>query len=363
MKKEINQPNPDFSRFRKAVLCQGEPDRLPFVELFVDPEIMGTLLEEPLSVPELKDSDSVKKYIRQQIRYWYEYGYDYVSISLDLGMPLKRVTVADTASLSRGKREWVDQSVALIKNWEDFEKYPWPEPRTINYFPIEYAARNLPSGMKIIEWVRGILQWTLQIMGFENFSYILIDQPELVENVFKKIGNVLVHMCSTLADMDKVGALWVGDDMGYRSGTLISPQLLRKYIFPWYKKIADIAHAHELPFLFHSCGNLEEIMNDLIDFVGIDAKHSFEDAIMPVTEVKKKYGNRICVLGGVDMDLLARGETRKVRDYVRRVIQECAPGGGYCLGTGNSVANYLKIENYVAMLDEGWKHGKYPIEV
>jgi len=104
-------------------------------------------------------------------------------------------------------------------------------------------------------------------------------------------------------------------------------------------------------------------MNDLIDFVGIDAKHSFEDAIMPVTEVKKKYGNRICVLGGVDMDLLARGETRKVRDYVRRVIQECAPGGGYCLGTGNSVANYLKIENYVAMLDEGWKHGKYPIEV
>jgi len=101
-------------------------------------------------------------------------------------------------------------------------------------------------------------------------------------------------------------------------------------------------------------------MDDLVDYVGIDAKHSFEDEVKPVWEVKAKYGERVAILGGVDMDKLARSPTDRLRRYVDEVVRRCAPGGGYALGSGNTIANYVKLENYLAMLEEGEKYGRYP---
>jgi uroporphyrinogen decarboxylase len=170
---------------------------------------------------------------------------------------------------------------------------------------------------------------------------------------------MLTGIWNTVAGMDRVGALWLGDDMGFKTGTLISPDCLRRYVFPWQKKLVEITHAHGLPFLLHSCGNLRGIMEDLIEEVGIDAKHSFEDVIMPVTEAKALYGDRIAILGGVDVNMLCQSTEEEVRAYVRNVLNHCMPGGGYALGTGNSVANYIPLKNYVAMLDEGRQHGVY----
>lgn len=363
VKLPIDHPQPDFSRFQKAIFRQGEPDRVPFIELMVDPEIVQAILEEPVSKPQPHNKEENKHYIDQQIRLFYSLGYDYVPVRVDTGLVRKRAKTTDTAVFSRGEREWVNQSVGLITNWQEFENYPWPKSEDVDYFPVEYAAKNLPSGMKIIPRSSGVLEWTMWLMGYENFSYALRDEPQLVESVIGKIGTHLVNIYDNLAEIEEVGAFFFCDDMGHRTGTLISPEDLKKYILPWHKKIARIAHKKDLPFLLHSCGNLEAIMDDLISYVEIDAKHSFEDAILPVHLVKEKYGDKICILGGVDMDVLARAEEEKLRKYVRDIIKNCAPGGGYCLGSGNSIANYVKLENYLIMLEEGWLQGRYPIEV
>jgi len=107
----------------------------------------------------------------------------------------------------------------------------------------------------------------------------------------------------------------------------------------------------------HCCGNVLEIMDDLIEVVKIDAFHSFQDVIVPVGEFKKRYGNTIAILGGVDMDKLSRLEEQNLRNYVRGILDECMSGGRYALGSGNSIANYIPIENYLIMLEEGlrWK--------
>ena len=80
-------------------------------------------------------------------------------------------------------------------------------------------------------------------------------------------------------------------------------------------------------------------------------------SIEDVIEAKQTYGRRIALLGGIDLDFLCRADEKAVRQRVRRTLEACMPGGGYCLGTGNSVANYVPLENYLAMLDEGrrWK--------
>jgi uroporphyrinogen decarboxylase len=135
--------------------------------------------------------------------------------------------------------------------------------------------------------------------------------------------------------------------------------MLRRWVFPVYRKMAEIAHSRDSLYLLHSCGDIHLIMDEIIDYIKIDAKHSFEDTYLPVTEAKRLYGDRIALIGGVDMDMLARGTPSQLRKYVSHVLKACKPGGGYLLGSGNTVANYVPLENYLTMLDVGLQEGWY----
>ena len=95
-------------------------------------------------------------------------------------------------------------------------------------------------------------------------------------------------------------------------------------------------------------------MEDLIDDVKVDAKHSFEDTIEDVCEVKNTYGQRIALLGGIDVDFLCRADEPAIRKRVRKTLDACMPGGGFAIGSGNTVANYVPLDNYLAMVDEAW---------
>jgi uroporphyrinogen decarboxylase len=122
--------------------------------------------------------------------------------------------------------------------------------------------------------------------------------------------------------------------------------------------MAEFAHRAGHPYLLHACGNLTTIMPDLIDDVKIDARHSFEDTIETVVDAKRRYGDRIALLGGLDVDFMCRSDEAAIRQRVRDTLDVCLPGGGYCLGTGNSVANYIPLDNYLAMLDEGRRYSR-----
>jgi uroporphyrinogen decarboxylase len=152
----------------------------------------------------------------------------------------------------------------------------------------------------------------------------------------------------------------MGDDLGYASGTIVSPKVLRQKFLPQTGRIVDLVHRAGKLFLLHTCGNVYDIMDDLIR-LGIDAKHSFEDKIMPVEEVYRRWGGRLALVGGVDIHLLASGTEAQVRRRTREILDVCGTGGGYVLGTGNSVANYLPLGNYLAMLDEGhrWNRERF----
>ena len=81
-----------------------------------------------------------------------------------------------------------------------------------------------------------------------------------------------------MASIDVVGALTLGDDMGFKTQTLLSPAVYREYLFPWYRKLVETVHSHGKPIILHACGNLSEVMEDIIG-CGWDARHSFEDVI------------------------------------------------------------------------------------
>jgi len=345
---------PNFDRVLTVVYRQGEPDRVPFFELFHDAEIMAAVMGSP-------PPSDMEAHRRWRLEFFTKLHYDYMNAYHTVNFPLVPALLAeDTAEHSRGQRSWEDEHHGPIARWEDFEKYPWPEVRDADFEDIEKCAAILPDGMKVTTTLPGgVLENLIRLMGYEPLCYALIDQPDLVQAVVDKIGEIELAMYKKLCQFEHVGLLWLNDDLGFKTQTMISPEHLRRYVFPWHKRLVDYAHAHGKPVALHACGNLREIMADLIDVVGIDAKHSFEDVIQPVADFKRQYGHRVAALGGIDVDVLARREEDYVRQYVRRVIEECAPGGGWALGSGNTVANYVPLRNFLAMLDEGRKVGVY----
>jgi uroporphyrinogen decarboxylase len=362
------KPEPRFDRLLAVLRREGEPDRIPFLELFADPEIIETVLGKPvprMAAPEPVPlgKEALACYCDRLIEFSLVLGYDYVvslvasGASYDYGF----LGAQDTAAISRGQRSWAREAQGLITSWEDFEKYPWPTNEPESYWMIEYLTNHMPEGMKLMPHGGTILEPVTWLMGYETLALALYDQPDLLETMFDRIGQLALENCETLCQFDGVGAVWISDDIGHRSGPMIAPEHLRHYVFPWWKRLAKCIHSHGLPVPLHSCGDLTVVMDDIIDDVGIDAKHSYEDTFLPVGEAKRRYGDRIALLGGIDMDFLCRASEEQVREYVRRVIDVCGPGGGYALGTGNTVANYVPVRNYLAMLDEGRRYGTYPL--
>jgi uroporphyrinogen decarboxylase len=352
MSKSLWEPN--FDRMMTVLRREGEPDRVPFFELFHDVQIMEAVLGRP--VPQ--DPHEWRKF---RIEFMTRLGYDYVVGYHTFSFPRAETLLADdTAILSRGKRGWRDEHHGPIESWEDLEKYPWPRIEDASFEDIEKLEPMLPDGMKVTTTLPGgVLENLVALMGYEPLCYKLVEDPDLVQAVADKIGEGEMAVYKAVADFEHIGALWLNDDLGFKTQTMISPDDLRRFVFPWHKRLVEYAHQHGKLVMLHACGNLSEVMEDLIEDVGIDAKHSFEDVIQPVAEFKRQYGHQIAVLGGIDVDMLARGSEEQVRQYTRRVIEQCAPGGGWALGSGNSVANYIPVENFLAMLDEGRKVGVY----
>lgn len=351
------RPDPDYTRLLRALRRQGDPDYVPFLELFADPEVIATILGEPVITRVGTNREALEKSLDQEIQFWHLLGYDAVWQGPILELPdLLRLTADNTASLAHDKRRWVDEKSGVITNWADFECYPWPCTADADLYPMEYVAQHLPEGMAIIAAIDGVLEPVMWLMGYETLALAIYDQPDLAEAMFDKIAEIYVPLARTLVEMDRVVALWMGDDMGFRTGPLIAPDHLRKFVFPIQKQVTEIAHERSIPFLLHSCGNLETVMDDLIDDVGIDARHSFEDVIEPVESFTARYGERVAVIGGVDVDLLARRTEEQVRARTREILEACSPSRGYVLGSGNSIANYIPPRNFLAMIDEGWQY-------
>lgn len=336
---------PNYENFLKAVTRSGRPERLPFYEHLASPGFVARRTGTPF---ESMSPDSLD-YWRVYVDFWLGMGFDVVPMEVGLNCPLPEPH-RTPGSVSQGSEERI-----CIRSWEDYERYPWPSeeaPIAFRYF--EMAAELLPEGARIVGGVgAGPYEWSTYMLGVVGMSLLLFDQPDLVEEVCRRIGSLHLAALRQLAQMDAICALRQGDDLGFKTSTFLKPDDLRRLIFPIYRKMAAIAHAAGKPFVLHSCGNLNEVYPDIIDGCKIDAKHSFEEVILPVEEFKRLYGDRCTPLGGLDVDMICRAPRDELLAYTRRKVEQCYGDGWWALGTGNSLTDYMPVENFLMVLEEG----------
>ncbi len=341
--------NPDIEQF-KFTLKRGKAAYVPIAELGIHPIMKERLLGRPI------------KSLKDDVDFWYKAGYDYIKLQpiADFNpgklflQDNENSTIDDDGAVSRN---WATEGKGIITSLNDFVNYIFPKKEDFNYSNFEKVRELLPEGMGVIGQYGDIFTMVWELMGFEQFSYALFDNPELLDALFDKIGNLVLSMFEYFAESDAVDVIWYSDDIAYISGLMISPAILRKYFFPWLKKIGDMAKSSNKPLIYHTDGLLFDVMDDIID-CGVDALHPIEPQAMAIAEVKQRYGDRLCLIGHVDVDLLARGSTEQVREQVRKNIEEAAYNGGYCVGSGNSIPDYVKYENYIAMLEAAQEFGR-----
>ena len=341
--------NPNIEVF-KQTLKRQKGIYVPVAELGIHFSMMERFLGRPIQ--NLKD----------EVDFWHKSGYDYIKLQPRADFNPGQLFLQDSENATFNddgtiSRNWATEGKGVISSWEDFEKYEFPKRSDFDYGKFEEVVAYLPEGMGIIGQYGDIFTMVWEMMGFENFSFALYDNAELVQAMFDKIGDLVFSMFENFAECDAVDVLWYSDDIAYASGMMLSPAVFRQYFFPWLRKIGDLARSSNKPFIYHTDGNVFDTMEDIIDS-GVDALHPIEPQAMDIAEVKERFGDRLSLIGHVDVDLLARGTPAEVRRKVRENIEVAGYNGGYCVGSGNSVPDYVKYENFIAMLEAAREFGR-----
>ncbi|MGE5401601.1 MAG: uroporphyrinogen decarboxylase family protein [Ignavibacteriales bacterium] len=340
--------SPDINNFVKT-LWGGKGDFIPMCELGVHPQIKKRIIGRPVVT------------LEDDIEFWHKTGYDYVKIQpiADFN-PLKigasdNVTYKEDGSL---QIKWASESQGVISTFEDFEKYKFPDKNDFDYSKFERVRKLLPEGMGVIGQYGDIFTMTWEMMGFEGFSMALFENPGLIDALNTKLGNLVLSMFEYFAQSDAVDVIWFTDDIAYTNGLLMGPDVLDRYFFPWLKKIGDLAKKYNKPLMYHTDGVLWDVFDRIVG-CGVNALHPIEPKAMDIKDVKEKYGDKLCLIGHVDVDLLCRGTKEEVRNKVRENIEKAAYNGGYCIGSGNSIPEYVNFDNYLALIEASKEFGKY----
>lgn len=160
--------------------------------------------------------------------------------------------------------EWTQEGRGAIATWEEFEAYPWPDPRHADLAVLDYMERVLPKDMRVFHVV-DIWEVVRDSMGFETLCFALYEEPRFVEAIFERVGGFVEKVVAACLDYNCYGAVYLSDDLAYRTSLMIAPDQIRRLVMPWHKRIADLAHAHGKLFFFHCCGDMYDLIDDYID--------------------------------------------------------------------------------------------------
>lgn len=341
----MNERN-DLTRLRHAIELRGRLDRPPVVELHVDAPVKEAYLGRPI----VGAADEAE--------FWVGAGYDSVPIAVGI-LQVGGVAGGNVADRRRGQYtvygdgeseiQWAAEGAGVIRSLDDVRSFDWPDPEQIDISALDEVAEHLPDEMGVVAVIGKLFTPTWMMLGFEGFAQAWAFDRDLIRAVLDRVVEAQWRTFERVIELPRVVGVWHSDDLAYGTGLLVSPDFFREFIFPWYRKMGDICRERGLLYAFHSDGDLRPVLDDLID-CGFQALHPIEPQAMDIREIKQLTRGKLCLLGNVDVDLLARGTPEQIREVVRANIRDLTDDGGYCVGSANSVTAYVPLRNYRAML-------------
>jgi len=356
-----------------SAIQHREPDKVPKGEIGegIDEKLTQQLLGgeyDPSGTKEARFQN--KKKVLELL------GMDLVSIGLDyVGTPSTEEVGTDEKGhkIYRNKllgREYVSIDNApsktikpIISKPEDIYDFQWP--------PIElYATQTIERWKKETDYflfpvVCGGFDASYTLNNFEDFMiWYHTNKKETKEWTRKMTEYEAMKACKMIEA--GVHGIVIADDMAFSSGTFISPELMRELIFPYLEEEVYQIKKMGVPVFLHSDGDMRKILPDIIA-MGFDGWQAVQAPIgisyqEYMAETKKKYGNKLCLMGNIEIDLLGRGNPKQIEEEVRKIIRIASPEGGFILSSSNELGKETSPESALAMYRAGEKYGTYGLE-
>jgi len=222
---------------------------------------------------------------------------------------------------------------------------------------VEYAVKSVGDHILVMGDVDGC--FPVGGSWLHIFLKAMYVEPLIVKRLIEYSTRRAIAYIDAMIDCG-VEAVSGGADIAYKHGPYMNPKHFKEFIAPSIKAHVDACHRRGVPFLKHTDGNINPILEDFID-TGIDGYLAIEPrAGMDIASLKEKYGDRICFFGNVDCAYtLVYGSEEDVRREVRRIIDVAAHGGGLIVASSNSIHSFVKPENFLTMIREARRYGRY----
>ena len=332
---------PDYNYFRDTL--KGKPTDRP---VMFEAGVHGHLAEY-FAGEHYRNGNTLDDWIINMMWSSKNAGYDCVKTSPRSSFHLPR----NEFSRTEGSKSisWNDNPT--ISGWKELTEYPWPRPGDKPMDVLDAIQKNRIDGMGVmVSGSCGLIENAIVLAGYDNLCLKIYDDPAFAEELFKRIGERVYEFYLLALQHPATDCIMMNDDWAFRNQTFFSPDFMREYALPWHKKVVDCAHGYGKQAILHACGNCEEVWEDIIE-IGYDGKHSFEDVISPVEDEYERYHGRIGILGGIDVDFLCRAAPEDIKKRCHAMLDRSMLRGGYALGSGNSIPDYVPVGNYLAMVD------------
>ncbi|MFA5292340.1 MAG: uroporphyrinogen decarboxylase family protein [Phycisphaerae bacterium] len=235
---------------------------------------------------------------------------------------------------------------------DSLEGYKFPDPHLPRRFEDIGSWCISQQGNYRVIWVGDLWERATFMRGMENILLDVALNQTFVQQLLESLTDYILETLKILFDKFDFEAIALSDDYGTQRGMLISPQQWRQLIRPCLKRIYDFAKSAGRDVFHHSCGNVIEIIPDLID-IGLDILHPIQPEAMNPFELKKRFGSSLTFCGGMSTQtVLPNGTVDEVRRTVKQLKNEMGYSGGYIFEPGITLLADVPLENIIAMIDE-----------
>jgi 5-methyltetrahydrofolate--homocysteine methyltransferase len=196
------------------------------------------------------------------------------------------------------------------------------------------------------------------MIGLEDCMTMVYEDRDFIEELLEISSNYWTKFVKRAID-EGVDFIWPADDVAFKTGLFLPPKIMKEMWLPHLKRIIEPALDAGKPVMFHSDGKIDDIVPWLIDS-GVDCINPMDPYGVDYREYKKKFGDRLCLSGNIDIEYpLAHGTPEEVDNDVKEHMEILKPGGGYVACSSHSIVNYIPHENYMAMINAIHKYGSY----
>jgi len=332
----------------QAALRREEPDRVPYCELGIDLALAQRIMGWGQPVSQAANLEANRYTVAEAKALASFLGKDNICYVL-------RAPVYAHKAPGQDGRLFYGQG--MIRTEADLSLLQLPDP----YDDALYA-----EAQDFVRQKEGYSAWlvtrigifpTMLSMGMENFCLALHDNRPFVETVLDRYCDWAAVVAERACQLG-FDAFASTDDMAFKTAPFFSPAVFRSLVLPRYQRVAEKL---TIPWIIHSDGNVMPFLDDMLG-LGIAGLHPIEEGAMDIRAMKRDYGDRLCLLGNVNLNLLGLGTPEEVDRNVRELIRDVGPGGGYIVTCGNSLAGYLRPENVLALSAAVQKYGRYPLD-